>query len=129
MLIIGRVTADAVVKQLEDKREVVSFSVAVNDWYKQKGGGEPVRTATFFNCSWWISTGAVKIFKKGALLELNGRVSAKAYTDDKGKPKASLDFHVSSFNLHQSPKNEATESAAVAAPAQATVSTSDDLPF
>ena len=128
MLIIGRVTADAVVKQLEDKREVVSFSVAVNDWYKPKGGGEPVRTATFFNCSWWISTGAAKILKKGALLELNGRVSAKAYTDDKGKPKASLDFHVSSFNLHQSPKNEVTDTAAAAAtPVYA--SSNDDLPF
>lgn len=33
MVLIGRLTKDAVVAQLKDEREVVNFTLAVNDYY------------------------------------------------------------------------------------------------
>ncbi len=38
MTIVGRITKDAVVNQLKDEREVVNFSLALNDFYKPKNG-------------------------------------------------------------------------------------------
>ena len=37
MNIIGRITRDAVVKQLKDDRKVVNFSIVINDYFKPKG--------------------------------------------------------------------------------------------
>ena len=37
MVLIGRITKDAVIKKLKDDREVVNFSIAINDYYKPKG--------------------------------------------------------------------------------------------
>jgi len=36
MEIVGRVTQNAVVKQLKDERQVVNFTVAINDYFKPK---------------------------------------------------------------------------------------------
>ena len=36
MVLIGRLTKDAVVSQLKDDRQVVNFTLAVNDGYKPK---------------------------------------------------------------------------------------------
>ncbi len=38
MEIVGRITKDEVVNQLKDERNVVNFSIAVNDYYKPKNG-------------------------------------------------------------------------------------------
>ena len=101
MLIIGRITKDAVVNQLKDERQVVNFSVAVNDYYKPKDG-EAVKLTTFINCSYWISSKIAERLSKGSLVELFGRISANAYTDLKGEAKASLNFHVNNIKIHTS---------------------------
>src|ERR1700741_970348 len=104
MNIIGRVTADAKVKTLKDERELVEFSVAVNRYYKPKGSEQGVTTTAYFNCSYWISTKIAERLKKGSLVELVGGLTVNAYTDLQGNPKASLNFHVDSITIHQTPK-------------------------
>lgn len=37
MEIVGRIIGNAEIKKLKDEREFVIFSIAVNDFYKQKG--------------------------------------------------------------------------------------------
>lgn len=102
MLIIGRITKDAVVNQLKGEREVVNFSVAINDYYKPKGSEQGVKTTTFINCSYWISSKIAARLTKGALVELNGRISVNAWLDKEGNPKGSLNCHVNNITIHQS---------------------------
>jgi single-strand DNA-binding protein len=124
MNIIGRITQDAKVKTLKNDRQVVEFSVAVNRYFKPKGQETGVNSATFFNCSYWISTKITERLKKGSLVELVGGLTVTAYSDLKGNPKASLNFHVDSITIHQTPKAEI----AIPAPADITEPV-DDLPF
>lgn len=127
MLVIGRITKDAVVKQLKDEKKVVEFSIAVNDWYKPKGNPQGVKVSTFFNCSYWINYNVAERLKKGTLVELFGRAGVNVYNDMKGDAKGSLTFHVNNLKIHQSIK---TDSASNTAAAPESISEPvEDLPF
>lgn len=108
MLVIGRLTKDAVVKQLESGKQVVNFSIAVNDWYKSKGSEEGVKLTTFMNCSYWFNTKIAERLSKGSLVELYGRISANVYTDAKGEAKASINLHVNNIKIHSTGGNNVT---------------------
>lgn len=139
MEITGRVTADAQVRSLSEGKQVVNFSVAVNDSYKAKNG-ERVTQTEFFDCSYWIGTGIAQYLTKGTVVELSGRVSARAWVDAQGQAKAGLNFHTSKITLHgggrpatggaekgQQAKAEAMEVAAEVV--QGKEEQQDDLPF
>src|SRR5260221_13592666 len=113
-VVIGRVTADAKVTTLKDDRQVVNFSIANNDSYKPKDG-EPVKTTTYFNCSYWINPAIAEYLKKGVLVELIGRLGINAYTSLSGEAKASITLHVNNIKLHGSAKHETTKTPAVPA--------------
>jgi single-strand DNA-binding protein len=99
MNIIGRLTRDAQINTLPNEKQVVNFSVAVNDNYRNKQG-ERVELTEYFNCAYWISTGIAQALTKGTLVELTGRVSAKVWTGKDGEPKTPLNFHTSQIKLH-----------------------------
>ncbi|RYD97512.1 MAG: single-stranded DNA-binding protein [Sphingobacteriales bacterium] len=99
MDITGRLTGDAVVRSLSEGKQVVNFSVAVNDSYKAKNG-ERVTQTEFFDCSYWIGTRIAQYLTKGSIVELSGRVSARAWVDGEGNAKAGLNFHTSKITLH-----------------------------
>ena len=100
MEIIGRVTADAQRKALNDGREVVHFSIAINDTYKPRGAAEAKKITTFVECSYWINPGIAQYLTKGTLVQLSGNIAARAYQNMDGEPKASLTFHVNTVKLH-----------------------------
>lgn len=126
MLVIGRITKDAVAKQLKDERQVIEFSIAVNDWYKPKGSEAGVKVSTFFNCSYWLNPRIAERLKKGTLVELSGRAGVNVYNDMKGEAKGSLIFHVNNIKIHQMVKAVT----ATALPAAESISEPvDDLPF
>jgi len=126
MLIIGRVTKDAVVNQLKDERSVVNFSVAINDYYKPKDG-EAKRFSTFINCSYWISTKIAERLTKGAIVEISGRIYVTAYNDMKGDAKGSFNCHVNMITIHQQGKENSKEQPVAAGPL--ITEPVDDLPF
>ncbi len=105
MVLIGRITKDAVIKKLKDDREVVNFSIAINDYYKPKGAAEGVTITTFYDCSYWISSQIAQRLTKGSLVEISGRICVNAYVGFDGEAKASLNCHVNSINVHQYVKN------------------------
>lgn len=126
MLIIGRITKDAVVNTLKDERQVVNFSIAVNDYYKPKGATEATKFTTYFNCSYWISSKIAERLKKGTLVEVGGRIFVTAYTDLDGHAKASLNCHANSVKIHSYGK----EVVVIGTPAEtSTEDKKDDLPF
>jgi single-strand DNA-binding protein len=124
MVLIGRLTNDATVFTTKDERKVVNFTVAVNDSYKPKGSTEWKTSTTYYTCGYWITPEVAKVLKKGALVELSGRVYATSYTDMEGNVKASLNLHVDTIKVHAQAKATATQ-AVTAEKAEET----DDLPF
>jgi single-strand DNA-binding protein len=126
MLVIGRITKDAVVNTLKDERQVVNFSIAVNDYYRPKSATEATKFTTFFNCSYWISSKIAERLKKGTLVEVNGRIFVTAYTDLDGNAKASLNCHVNSVKIHSYGKELEVIGTPVETP---TEDKKEDLPF
>ncbi|WP_348800108.1 single-stranded DNA-binding protein [Flavobacterium adhaerens] len=130
MNITGRLTRDAQVRTTAQEKQVVNFSVAVNDSYRNKQG-ERIEQTTYFDCSYWISPNVAKILTKGAIVELHGRVTAKAWTASNGEIKASLNFNTSQIKLHGSIKKSelvenSTETQNNTIPLE---QPKDDLPF
>jgi single-strand DNA-binding protein len=99
MNIIGRVTKDAQVRTLSNSKQVVNFSVATNDSYRNKAG-ERIEQTTYFDCAYWISPKVADILTKGSLVELTGRVSARTWTGNDGETHAGLNFNTSHIKLH-----------------------------
>lgn len=99
MNITGRVTKDAKVSTLSDSRQVVNFSVAINESYKNRKG-DRVEQTTFFECAYWISPRVAQWLTKGTVVELTGMVSARAWTGTDGEPRAGLNFNTSNIKLH-----------------------------
>lgn len=133
MEIIARLTKDAEVKTLKDERQVVNFSVAINDSYKPKGASEVTSVTTYVDCAYWANPGIAKFLSKGSLVELYGRIGVNAYLNMQGEAKGSLRFHVNNIKLHGGGKNNPKTDNKVQEPV--TVVTGqlteplDDLPF
>lgn len=106
MQITGRITADAKINTVKGDKEVVNFSIAVNDRYKVKGTNEVKEFVTFINVAWWMSTGIVNILKKGAIVTVTGRLSCNAYIDMNGNAKASINLNADKIDLIHSKKAE-----------------------
>lgn len=130
MNITGRLTRDAEVRTLNDNRQVVNFSVAVNDSYQNKQG-ERIEQTAFFDCSYWITPKVARLLTKGALVELTGKVSVRAWTDMDGKARAGLNFYTSQIKLHGGSKRAETVQATTQTENNkvALQTTEDDLPF
>ena len=138
MEITGRLTGDAQVRTLQNDRQVVNFTVAVNDSYKPKDG-ERVTHTEFFDCSYWIGTGIAPYLNKGGIVELSGRLSTRAWINAEGEPKAGLNFHTSKITLHgggngkaetaPQGKQAATEAVEVTGTQVSPDGEKDDLPF
>ena len=125
MNIIGRVTADAQVRNVSDSKTVVNFSVAINDSYKNKAG-ERIEQTTYFDCAYWLSPKIAQILTKGTVVELTGRISARAWTGNDGEARAGLNFNTSNIKLHGGGKKSET----VQAPTGNSIDKEkDDLPF
>lgn len=130
MEITGRITKNAVVNSTKNEREVVNFSLAINDSYRIKGSNEIKKVTTYVNCAYWISSGVVKHLTKGTLVELYGRIGVDAYVSSQGEPKASLTFHVNNIKLLGKAKySEAMTEANEPVQHNSVTEPSDDLPF
>jgi single-strand DNA-binding protein len=128
MEITARVTADAKVNTLKDERQVVNFTVAINDSYKPKDSAEAKKVATFIQCAYWINPGIAKFLTKGTLVELYGRIGVNSYKDMQGEPKAMLTFHVNNIKLHGKSKPTETDNKTAVA-VEAITEPLEDLPF
>ncbi|MDE5528784.1 single-stranded DNA-binding protein [Elizabethkingia meningoseptica] len=130
MNITGRLTRNAEVRTLSNEKQVVNFSVAVNDSYRNRQG-ERVEQTTYFDCAYWITPNVARLLTKGTLVELTGRVSTRAWVNKDGEARAGLNFHTSNIKLHGGSRRAET----VQATAQSENSgftaqgTEDDLPF
>ncbi|TWI18865.1 single-stranded DNA-binding protein [Sphingobacterium siyangense] len=130
MNIIGRLTRDAEVRNVSNNRQVVNFSVAVNDSYKTKQG-ERVEQTAYFDCTYWRTPNVVKMLTKGLLVELTGRVSTRAWVNKDGEARAGLNFHTSQIKLHGGGNRAETVQATAQSESNGFTAqgTENDLPF
>ena len=91
MNISGRLTHDATVSTTTTGKEVVNFSVAVNDGYKNRQG-EWVDNTAFIECAYWLSAKPASWLKQGLYVELTGQISARAWQEGNGNLRAGLNF-------------------------------------
>ncbi len=129
--IVGRVTKNAEINILKNDRQVVNFSIAINDNYKTKQG-EIKEQTTFYNCSYWINAKIAQYLIKGTLVELSGRISSNAWIGKDGEIKSGLNFHTSRIKLHgKANKNNIQQQQNSEAPKgnPFTEDENDDLPF
>lgn len=128
MEITGRIVKDASVFKVKQNREVVNFSIAVNDSYKPKGSTETKKIVTYIDCSYWLSTGLAQWLRKGTLVQLFGRIGLNVYIGNDAQAHGSLTFHTSDIKILVFAQAENPK--AVPAPKQQKESDNpDDLPF
>lgn len=130
MEITGRITKDASVYKVSNDREVVNFSIVINDSYKPKGSSEFKEIATYIQCSYWLSSKTARWLKRGALVQLYGRIGLNTYTASDGTALGSLTFHVNSLKILVFAKKENTvTNTALNNPKIVSEEPADDLPF
>lgn len=127
MEITGRITKDASLVKISAEKQVVNFSIAINDSYKPKGSSQIKEVVTYINCDYWLSPNIAPYLKKGALVELFGRIGLHVYANAEGKPLGNLTFHINNLKILVFAKKDTTElnSTLIANPTKET----DDLPF
>lgn len=103
--IFGRLTKDAEVKAIEEGKEVVNFTIAVNDWYKPKGATEGTELVEFIQCSFWLNTAIAQSLKKGVVVEVGGRLFATAYMKG-NEPKGQINMLAQHIKVHVFAKKE-----------------------
>jgi single-strand DNA-binding protein len=95
----GRLGNDPEVKYTPNGQPVMSFSLAVDDSYKN-GSGQKVERVTWFRCQIWgqRAESLSKYLHKGDQVFVNGRFSAREWEAKDGSGKrTSLEVNV--FNL------------------------------
>ncbi|SHH84514.1 single-stranded DNA-binding protein [Flavobacterium johnsoniae] len=108
MEITGRVTADASVQKVNNDKQVVNFSIAINDNYKPKGSTEVKEVVTYINCSYWLNTATAQWLKKGTLVQLFGRIGMNVYNNSEGMAVGTLTFHTNNIKILVFPKKAET---------------------
>ena len=127
MELTARLTGDAKLSNLKNNKQVVNFTVAINDNYKAKGSSEITKVVTYVQCDYWVNPDIAKYLTKGILVELQGRVGVNAYTGKDGEAKASITFHANTIKLHGSTGIRNTT--LIEEKEEAVIDVKDDLPF
>lgn len=104
VIIMGRITADIVMKKTNSDKEYTNFSVAVD---QPPRNGE--KKTDFFRCTAWGSTAAFigRYFKKGSMILLEGSMHNDDYTDKDGVKHYGMSMTVQSVCFTGERKQEA----------------------
>lgn len=129
MEITGRLTKDANIVKISNDKQVVNFSIAINDSYRPKNSSELKKVVTYIDCSYWMNSKIAEWLKKGTLVGLFGRIGLNVYTNNEGKAIGSLTFHTSNIKILVFPKVTLDNVNAVANQIPNSKEDPDDLPF
>ena len=132
MEITGRVTGDAVATITKSEKQVINFTIAVNDSYKPKDG-ERREFTTYVKCAVWRNGNLAEHLKKGALVQAYGRLGMDVYNNMDGKAMGSITLIVNDLKILAFPRpKEANETANIITGntgGNVAVQDKDDLPF
>ena len=82
VVLVGRLTKDPELRNLDKDLTTASFSLAVDN----PGKNSQDKTASFIPCTAWNGTAEnlCKYCSKGSLIAIEGRLSQRSYTDKQG---------------------------------------------
>ena len=96
--IIGNLGKDCIVKEVNGKN-VINFSVAHSERYKDAQGNQKERT-TWVECAYWTDrTTVAQYLTKGRTVYAEGTPEADAYSNKEGQPAATLRMRVQNVQL------------------------------
>jgi len=96
--IVGNLGKDCIVKEINGKN-VINFSVAHTERYKDSTGNQKERT-TWVECAYWTDRTALSQYlKKGQMVYAEGAPEADAYTNKEGQAAATLRMRVQNIQL------------------------------
>ena len=84
--LIGRLTEDPTLKELDDGREMLSINLAVSRSYKNEDG---IYETDYLRCVFWnvLAAHTCEYCKKGDLVGVKGRIQTRSYEDEEGNIK------------------------------------------
>lgn len=96
--LIGRLGGDPEIRHLDNGVVVGRFSLATNEYYKDKDGN-PQETTEWHNIVVWrdLADRAEKNLKKGSMCYVEGKISYREYKDKDGVDKRITDIVASTF--------------------------------
>ena len=96
--IVGNLGKDCIVKEVNGTN-VINFSVAHSERYKDNQGNQKERT-TWVECAYWTEKTAVaQYLTRGKTVYAEGYPEADAYTNKENQPAATLRMRVSNIQL------------------------------
>ena len=131
--IVGNLGKDCIVKEINGKN-VINFSVAHTDKFKDAAGNVKERT-TWVECAYWSDRTAVaQYLKKGKMVYAEGSPEADSYLNKDNQPAATLRMRVQNLQLLGGgdgvPGSSPAPTGSSASPApESQDSPADDLPF
>ena len=134
--IIGNLGKDCIVKEVNGKN-VINFSVAHTERYKDSQGNQKDRT-TWVECAYWTDRTAVaQYLTKGRTVYAEGSPEADAYTNKEGQASATLRMRVQNVQLLGNNSNAEGNGtgqgnasfAGSSSPVAKSAAGDDDLPF
>lgn len=143
LMIIGNLTRDPELRNVQGGYTVCDFTVAVNNTRRSQNQAEGQSDATFFRVTTWnkLAENCSQFLKKGRKVCVIGPVSARTYQANDGSTRVSLEVNANEVEFLSS-RNDGTspygEGSAAPAPSMTmpgpqnngfTSVESDDLPF
>jgi single-strand DNA-binding protein len=128
--VIGNLGKDCTTNQVNG-RNVINFSVAHSEKYKDAQGVQKEKTI-WVECAYWTErAGIAPYLRKGQQVFVDGVPDLRSYTRNDGSAGAALVLNVRSVQLlGSSHRDDGEEGSAAQRPATATLETgSDELPF
>ncbi len=115
--LIGRLTADPVLKVTPGNQQVTSFSLATNRVWKDKDGQKQDSTE-FHNIVAWGKQAEVisKYMTKGSLLMVEGRLQTRAWDDKQGQKRKTTEIVAETVQFGPRQGGQARSEGSVTAP-------------
>ena len=98
---IGNLTRDPEVRQTQDGRQIVSFSLACNESWVDKASGQRKDKAEFVNIvifSEGLCKVAASYLRKGSKCYVAGKLTTRKWTDKTGADRYSTEVVLQGFN-------------------------------
>lgn len=105
VIMMGRLTADPVIRYTADQKPVANFRLAIDRRYKDKD------TADFFECSAFGKTAESieKYIKKGTKILIDGSLQTGSYTNRDGQKVNTVTVLVNTWEFAESKKEQKPE--------------------
>lgn len=131
VILMGRITKDLEIKTTPAGVSVLSFSIAVERSYAEKG---QERKTDFINCVAWRQTAEFisKFFTKGSMILIEGELQTRQYQNKEGKNITVTEVIVSSSSFTGEKKQTAPAGAPTETPtneAPTAPAADEDYPF